>query len=619
MSAVRFLVLWCPDWPVVAALVEEERSSSVPAAVLRAGEVEVCNAAARAEAVRRGQRRRDAQSRCPALVLLEASPERDVRVFEPVLAAVEQLRPGVSAIRPGLLAVRSPGRYFGGEENAAALLAERVVEQGVRDCRVGVADDLFTAEQAARLAEVQGCRVVPPGESAAFLRELPVGVLEADGPQGREVVSLLRRLGLGTLGDLAALPGEAVGQRFGRYGAEVWRRARGADRSVAASRTPPPELETEVAFEPPLDSVEAICFSVRTTAERFVTQLADRSLVATGVRVEAEQDGVVASARVWLHPRHFSSRDLVDRVHWQLQAAAGSALRSKRVAGSVAAPVGLVRFVPETVEPAAAHAEGLWGGSVDDQVERGVARVQAMLGFDAVRRPVLHGGRSPATRQSSVAWGERAVGLRRSTGPGPAGCPARPRCGSSPSRSPPRSSTSPATSSPSPTAEPSPATRRASGSAGTGCPGSRSRPGPDPGRSTSRGGASRVPVADRALGSRSSGSTGGRGCWSATPPAGGSRRATTDGHHQEAGLMGWNNPEMPWSELERRLSARPGSTTPRSRGPGDVPAGCRSSARARPRPTPSCTATATTASSTVRAHRASWSPRRSGWVSPAWP
>ncbi len=421
--ATRFLVLWCPDWPVVAALVEQERSASVPAAVLHAGQVEVCNAAARAEAVRRGQRRRDAQARCPDLVLLEASPERDVRVFEPVLAAVEQLRPGVAAIRPGLLAVRSPGRFFGSEENAAALLAERVVEQGVRDCRVGVADDLFAAEQAARLAEVQGCRVVAPGESATFLRELPVGVLEADGPQGREVVSLLRRLGLGTLGDLAALPGEAVGQRFGRYGAQVWRRARGADPSVAASRTPPPELETEVVFEPPLDSVEAICFSVRTTAERFVAQLADRSLVATGVRVEAEQDGEVASARVWLHPRHFSSRDLVDRVHWQLQSSLGSALRSKRVAGSVTAPVGLVRFVPETVEPAAAHAEGLWGGSVDDQVERGVARVQAMLGFDAVRRPVLHGGRSPASRQSSVVWGERAVGLPPAERPWPGRVP----------------------------------------------------------------------------------------------------------------------------------------------------------------------------------------------------
>ncbi|VXB25176.1 DNA polymerase Y family protein [Nocardioides sp. AX2bis] len=425
MSA-RVLVVWCPDWPVVAALVEAGRPTAAPAAVLHAGAVEVCNGPARAESVRRGQRRRDAQARCPELVLLEANPDRDVRTFEPVLAAVEALRPGVSPMRPGLLAVQAPGRYFGGEESAAAVVAECLVDQGVWDCRVGVADDLFTAEQAARAAEVQGCRVVPPGGSGAFLRGLPVAVLEGDGPAGREAVSLLRRLGLRTLGDLADLPGEAVRQRFGRYGGDVWRRVRGEDPSLVAARTPPPELATEVPFEPPLDSVEAICFSVRTTAERFVTGLAERGLVATEVRVEAEQEGVVASSRAWLHPRHFSSRDLVDRVHWQLQSRATSGLRPGRDAGAMTAPVGLVRFVPETVEPTAAHAEGLWGGSADDQVERGVARVQALVGFDAVRRPVRQGGRSPAARQATVSWGERAVGLRPVERPWPGRVPGPP-------------------------------------------------------------------------------------------------------------------------------------------------------------------------------------------------
>ncbi|MCY7396986.1 MAG: DNA polymerase Y family protein, partial [Nocardioides sp.] len=409
---MRVLVVWCPDWSVVAALAEAERPLTAPAAVLAAGLVEVCNAPARAEGVRRGQRRRDAQSRCPDLVLLEANPDRDARAFEPVLDAVETLRPGVASLRPGLLAVRAPGHYFGSEDHAAAVIAECLVGTGVWDCRLGVADDLFTAEQAARAAGVQGWRVVEPGGSAAYLRPLPVEVLQSDGPPGREAVSLLRRLGLSTLGDLAALPGDAVQHRFGRYGSQVWQRVQGQDRSLFSARTPPPELSAEVAFEPPLDSVEAVCFSVRTTAERFVAELFARQLVATGVRVEAESDGVVASARTWLHPRHFSSRDLVDRVHWQLQSPAGSSLRSRQVAGTVRAPIERVRFVPDTLEPTADHAEGLWGGGTDDLVERGVARVQAMLGFDAVRRPVLQGGRAPAARQATVPWGERAVGLR---------------------------------------------------------------------------------------------------------------------------------------------------------------------------------------------------------------
>ena len=415
--------MWCPDWSVTAALEEAGLPTAVPAAVLAAHRVQVCNGPARAAGVRRGHRRRDAQARCPELAVLAANPDRDARAFEPVLATVEDLRPGVAALRPGLLAVRAPGRWFGGEEHAAATVCQALVEAGVWDVRLGVADDLFTAEQAARTAETQEWRVVPPGASPAFLRGLPVEALEADGPEGREVVSLLRRLGLATLGDLADLPGEAVEQRLGRYGRTVWRRATGADPAAFHARSAPPELDLHVDFEPPLESVEAVTFSVKTTAERFVEQLARHQLVATAVCVEAEADGAVVSSRTWLHPRFFTARDLVDRVHWQLQSPQGAGLRSRKDAGTVLAPVERVRFLPDAVESAAAHRETLWGRSGDDLVERGVARVQGMLGFDAVRRPVLQGGRSPSSRQATVPWGERPVDLRPLDRPWPGRVP----------------------------------------------------------------------------------------------------------------------------------------------------------------------------------------------------
>ena len=44
----------------------------------------------------------------------------------------------------------------------SALLAQHLVGAGVWDCRFGVADDLFTAEQAARQAGIQDSVVVRP-------------------------------------------------------------------------------------------------------------------------------------------------------------------------------------------------------------------------------------------------------------------------------------------------------------------------------------------------------------------------------------------------------------------------------------------------------------------------
>jgi protein ImuB len=402
---VRVMVVWCPDWPVVAALADEGLPTQLPAAVFTANTVLAGNDAARAAGVRRGMRRRDAQARCPELKVYAASPDRDARAFEAVLAAIEELRPGVSPLRPGLVALRAPGRFHGGEPAGAALVAERLVGLGVWDCRIGVADELFTAEQAARRAERQDCRVIAAGESVEFLRGLPVDVLE-----DLDAVSLLQRLGLRTLGDLAELSATDVRDRFGRQVAWVHRVVGGDGAVLLATRTPPPDLACHVDFEPPLDSAETISFSVRQTADRVVDQLARLGLVCTEALVEARCEGESepASSRAWLHPRWFSAADLVDRLHWQLQ----GGFR----AGDIRAPVDRVLFTPVTVVPDAVHADGLWGGT-DERVERGIARVQGMLGHEAVVRPVLQGGRAPADRQALVPWGERATGLRPRGGP----------------------------------------------------------------------------------------------------------------------------------------------------------------------------------------------------------
>lgn len=411
----RILVLWAPDWPVVPLLAEIPSGTRV--AVMAQHRVLACSASARAEGVRRGMKRRDAQARCPDLVLRDHQPDAEARAFEEVLAAIEQITPGVAPLRPGLCALHVPTRFYGGEIEAAAVIAERLVALGVWDVRAGIADGLFAAEQAARQAPTQDAVVVPPGESSMFLRGLPVDVLDAGQDRGGDLVSLLRRMGLTTLGDFAALPAADVHTRFGRDGALLHRRASGLDTQPVSRRAVPPELTASTAFEPPLDRVDQIAFSLRTVAERFVADLADRGLVCTTVGIEVDADSVVVSQRRWMHPRWFGPTDLLDRVRWQLQGRPGEK-------SQVTAPVDAVRLVPEVVEPLGEHAESLFGSGRDERVERGVARVQGIVGHDAVVSMQVQGGRSPHDRQLTVPWGDKPVAARAADQPWPGQVPA---------------------------------------------------------------------------------------------------------------------------------------------------------------------------------------------------
>lgn len=387
-------------------------------------------------------RQREAQARCPALHGLRYDAALDSRAFEPVLTALEGALPGVHPLRPGMLAVRArgPARYFGGETAAALALLGTLAENGVPTARAGIADGLFAAERAARLfglgadatranathadaTRAEPVTIVPAGETAAFLAPLPVGLLEDP-----ELVSLLPRLGIRTLGAFAALDEADVAARFGPLGARLHALAAGRDPRPATPRIPPRDVDATVDFEPPLARVDQIAFGIRTASERFLDELLEQRLVCTALRVELLGADGESADRVWLHPRSFTASEVVDRVRWQLDARPGvgngsSALSRRDGQGELRSPVARVRLTPETVDPVGAHERGIWGTGPDEGVHSGLSRVQGMLGHEGVGTAVPAGGRMPADRQQRVAWGDRPVLTRDPARPWPGAVP----------------------------------------------------------------------------------------------------------------------------------------------------------------------------------------------------
>src|SRR4051794_21778696 len=315
-EAARLLVLWCPDWPVVAAGAAAGTPPLAPAAVFSANRVVACSAAARRGGVMRGMRRRDAQSRCPGLVVHQHDPGRDARLFEPVAAAVEAQAVGVEVVRPGVVAVPVAGAagYFGGEQALAELLLDEVAARAGVECQVGIADGLFAAPLAARRSAF-----VPPGEAAKFLAPLAITELNQPGEDRGELAGLLRRLGLRTLGAFAALAERDVAGRFPRDAVTAHRLARGLSERPPLRRAPPPGLSVTEEFERPLQRIDEAAFVAKTLGERFFAGLARHGLACTRLAIVAVTEAGEERVRVWRCAEPLTARATADRVRWQCE------------------------------------------------------------------------------------------------------------------------------------------------------------------------------------------------------------------------------------------------------------------------------------------------------------
>jgi protein ImuB len=395
----RFLAVWCPDWPVTISGAPPD----VPAAVVASGRVTACSAAARASGVATGQRRREAQAHCPGLVVLRSDPSREARLFEEVVRAVEAFCPEVEVHEPGrcALATRGPARYFGGEQALLATVGDAVERAGSQLglhgswWRAGVADGLFTAFLAAH----QGM-VVPARSSAAFLAPFPVEVLGIPSLSG-----VLTRLGIGTLGQLAALPGPLVEARFGPEGALALRRARGSGDRPARRGPRRPDLAARAELDPPAERSEAVAFAARGLAEELGGKLAGEGLACTGLQVTVETEHGERLARVWCHDGPLAPPAMVERVRWQLDAWLKGGGRGD---GPPTGGITALRLAADETMPVGGQQLGLWGGVAESagRATRVLARVQGMLGAGAVMVAEVGGGRSPSARVSVRPWGE---------------------------------------------------------------------------------------------------------------------------------------------------------------------------------------------------------------------
>jgi protein ImuB len=239
------------------------------------------SAAAREHRVAPGMTEAEARARCPLLVARPWSDERVASARHALLDAALTVSPRVEDGGPGIVHVdvAGLGRLVGDARAVADRLVRQVRAVGLRP-RVGVAQ----SRTAARLAAQSAARViiVPAGGERELLAGMPLHALDlAPG-----LLSTFRRWGIRTLGELARLPRQSLGDRLGAAGLAAQDLALGLDREPFRVHVPEPYWEEAQGVEWEIVSLDALTGVIERVLERLTARLAVVHVSADAIDLE---------------------------------------------------------------------------------------------------------------------------------------------------------------------------------------------------------------------------------------------------------------------------------------------------------------------------------------------
>ncbi|GAB6877263.1 DNA polymerase IV [Thermaerobacter litoralis] len=202
------------------------------------GVVATCSYEARAFGVRSAMPLAQARRLCPHAVFLPVRRERYLEVSRQVMAILARESPVLEpvSIDEAYLEVRGDGPA------AARRLREAVRREVGLAMTVGVGPNRLVAKMACQAAKPDGLLVVPPGAVEGWLAPQPVDALPGLGPA---TAARLRRLGIETLGQLAAAHPAILQPVLKGRVAEVQARARGWDPRPVGASSPTRSLSEE--------------------------------------------------------------------------------------------------------------------------------------------------------------------------------------------------------------------------------------------------------------------------------------------------------------------------------------------------------------------------------------
>ena len=211
----------------------------------------------------------------------------------------------------------------------------------------------------------------------------------------QQILAILHKWGIHTLGQFAALDKEQVGARLGPEAVRMWERANGQSNRLLKLVGPPESFQESFEFENEIKTVEPLLFMLRRFLEQLSLRLSALYLVAKELTLRITFANKQQYERVFKIPQSTTDVDLLFRMlHTHLEN-----FKSEH-------PIVAVALEAQATKPPKQQF-GLFEMTLRNphQLSETLARLTALLGTDRVGTPVLEETHRPDTfRMEPFSW-----------------------------------------------------------------------------------------------------------------------------------------------------------------------------------------------------------------------
>jgi protein ImuB len=222
--------------------------------------------------------------------------------------------------------------------------------------------------------------------------------------QIHQILTILHKWGIHTLGQFASLDREQMGARLGPEAVRMWERANGQSNRVLKLIRPPESFEESFEFENEIETAEPLLFMLRRFLDQLAVQLSGIYLVAKELTLRITFRDKQIYERIFKIPQPTNNVDLLFRMlHTHLEN-----FKSKH-------PIVAVALSAHPIKPAREQF-GLFETTLRNphQLSETLARLIALLSADRVGTPILEETHRPdAFRIEPFAWQVGAIDLNR--------------------------------------------------------------------------------------------------------------------------------------------------------------------------------------------------------------